>query len=94
MELFWCLKLCPRYGQCIRYEDEFIKDVGKLFQLFQSSDSSASLNICLVIVVDWHVTVTSQTCLDSYFAMSIVPGVEVEWFTLHSCAAQIKIIFL
>lgn len=69
-----------------------MKDVKKLFHLSQWSDSSASLNICLVIVMDLHVTVTTQTCFDSYFAMSIVA--RVEWFTLYSCEVYFKIIFL
>lgn len=44
--------------------------------------------------MDLHVTVTSQTCLDLYFAMSTVARVEVEWFTLHSWEVNFKIIFL
>lgn len=94
VELFWCLKVCPRYGPCIRYENEFIKGVEKLFQLFQWSDSCASLNICLVIVMDLHVTVTCQACLDLYLAMSTVARVEVEWFSSHSWEVYFNVIFL
>lgn len=44
--------------------------------------------------MDLHAMVTSQACLDSYFAMSIVARVEVDLFTLHSCEVYFKITFL